>query len=119
MTPERRQELRDWSAKLNQFIIKPYDNNLSSPCYYTKEGKFVCFVGNWTPDLDSAPASQILGVIDKIKELVWYLFWDNENNNDFGTAEFIHKTSGEKHFVNAKVFGEAVLEAAWATGEGR
>jgi hypothetical protein len=40
------EELIRWSAKLLELNQKP---EYGSVVYYTKEGKFLCFVSNWNP----------------------------------------------------------------------
>lgn len=137
MTPERRQELRDWSARLMgwsqkgvgsgkypKFSIEKYGPNGEF------EGVWVwltpkCVSYEWTPDLPSAPASQILSVIERMRELGFNFSVSGIGSGyeaEFGTIQGGFLISGdEEYYGRADTLPEAVLlaaHAAWLAGKG-
>ena len=128
MTPE---ELREWSARLmgwkemgpvgNLKWWGTWETNVSIfPPTLTEKG--IILKKNWTPDLPTAPASQILGVIERMRELGWaFSCWCHarKSNREY-CAEFKEDTGITGNIITTKVFAailpKAVLEAAWATG---
>ena len=109
MTPEERQELRDWSAE------KLMGYRDTGAYYYTDPGKERIAKKDWTPDLDSAPASQILSVIDRMRELGLYLTV-HTNLNSYTAVFRGYDSSGRFWSAPAEpVLPEAILKAAMAT----
>ena len=131
MTPERQIELRRWSAGLMGWVwseeyeiwVLDSERDADGRLTYAFPDELPWLdndpnkLGNqtpWTPDIPTAPASQILSVIKAMELRRWWLFWNNEEN----VAEFYDMDSERIKRAKGNNFLEAVLEAAWATGEG-
>lgn len=123
MNESRRNELREWSAGLmgwtEHFEIHGFTGR--KRIYYTNEqGIRVGSKQGWTPDLPSAPASQILSVIERMRELGWFLSLDLSMVYPHEwTAQFF---SEDEKFTLGTIADDpclAILKAAWETGEGR
>lgn len=119
MTPEERRELRRWSAEVLMGWRKVMEPAWP---YVTAEGKYSGYSEygsdlwpNWAPDLPTSPASQILGVIKRMRELGWYLSWHNESGMAVFYSRSEYQTNG---WTTADTFQDAILLAAKATGIG-
>lgn len=84
MTPERRQELRKWSAGLCKLHKDSFNTERGIRAFYVNEDEsWSCSGGDWTPDLSTAPASQILSVIDAMKDLGWKVVMGNNLDRSY------------------------------------
>ena len=115
MNYERRQELREWSARLKGWVpdtLNRYYIQVDNTPYGNVQMK--CNIVDWTPDLDSAPASQILSVIERMRELGWKLFCVG-NSAVFKTLPTVRKFRVTDWFQE-DTLPKAILEAAFVTG---
>ena len=110
MTPEERQELRDFLARevMGAYIHPDFNAILVWPDGHET------MRSDYKPDSPSSPASQILGVIEAMRKLRWWCFWNNEEN----VAKFYHMDSDRIERVRADNLLDAICLAAKAAVEG-
>jgi len=128
MTDEERQELRKWSAELMGYtevtdVDPPYQGKVfKTPLglVITEEYISAGFPEPWSPDLPTAPAWQILSVIDRMEKLGWYLTCHNDTTGQGFRVEFYNLPPEperiNRYFLIANTLPLAVLLAAKATG---
>ena len=107
MTDERRQEIRKWSAGVMGF--KSYPMFKSIRIITPKE--------DWTPDLDTAPASQLLGFIEAMREKGYTLTTiSGPDRKPQALFVIIGSNWSPNDCVKADTLPLAILEAGYATG---
>jgi hypothetical protein len=114
MTNTERIELRKWSAELvgHALICSPDCEKYPLPYVRDKTGNEF----SWTPDLPTAPASQLLSVIEEMRRRKWNRL-DIIHENNRWLSQFSHQWPTPFKFTVADTLPLATLKAGMATGE--
>jgi hypothetical protein len=108
MEENERKELREWAAGVMGWERHP--NSLGWFKYVNDSGAlFVWYKKYWKPDID---LNQTFMVVQRMDELGWWLFWNNEEN----TAHFFSKKGVGEGVGKGDDHALAILLAAKATG---
>jgi hypothetical protein len=111
MTPKEIQELRRWSAELCEYT-EQFNLGDAIACK-DKSGAWI----QWKPDVD---LNQTFMVVDKMRELGWYLKFETSPPNEYSNfAEFSNRNNKKTGYGINDIPAQAILLAAKAALESK